>query len=80
MINKERNEDKIILSVPLGERRKKAKNRKIFSLLHELNNQLLLAQKNNDEAKIIELQFQIQQLNVIKKSLAENLGFRTILP
>ena len=56
------------------------KNRKILSLLNELNTQLLKAQEDNDEMKIMELQSQIQNLNEIKKNLAESLGYRTILP
>ncbi|HEY9124898.1 MAG TPA: DNA primase [Bacteroidales bacterium] len=55
------------------------KNKKVISFIKQIKLQLLEAQEKEDVDRIIALQEQMQQLNILKKAFAETLGNRIII-
>ncbi len=56
------------------------KNKKLLSIINTMKLELLQAQNENNEDKVQQLQIHIQHLNEVKKTFANHLGKRTILP
>lgn len=55
------------------------KNKKVISFIKQIKLQLLEAQEKEDVDRIIALQEQMQQFNLLKKAFAETLGNRIII-